>query len=102
MYGAEADVLVRRFPPADYEDPGSWAAATRRHQAELLRIQVEALRIRKYRPTGGFALDRLLDPNEQIRMRDQLAKLPAAPGAAEIAAALNEWSRQPQSRSSKP
>ena len=61
MYGAESDVLVRRFPPADYEDPGSWAAATRRHQAELLRIQVEALRIRKYRPTGGFALDRLLD-----------------------------------------
>jgi len=61
VYGAEADVLLRRFPPADYEDPGSWAAATRRHQAELLRIQVEALRIRKYRPTGGFALDRLLD-----------------------------------------
>ena len=48
------------------------------------------------------AIDRLLDPNEQIRMRDQMAKLPAATGAAEIAAALNEWSRQPQSRSSTP
>jgi hypothetical protein len=31
-----------------------------------LRIQVEALRIRKYRPTGGFALDRLLDVSPAI------------------------------------
>ena len=60
-YGAEAEVLVRRFPPADRPDRESWASATRQHQADLLRIQVEALRRRKYRPTGGFALDRLLD-----------------------------------------
>ncbi len=59
--GAEADVLLRRFPPGDRTDAAAWAEATRRHQAQLLRIQVEALRVRKYRPTGGFALDRLLD-----------------------------------------
>ena len=65
-YGAEADVLIRRFPPADHSDAGSWAAATRRHQAELLRIQIESLRRRKYLPTGGFALDRLLDGSPAI------------------------------------
>ena len=41
-------------------------------------------------------IDRLLDPSDQSRMRDRMAKLPAATGAAEIAAALDEWSRQPQ------
>ncbi|MDP6867155.1 MAG: hypothetical protein QF844_01515 [Acidimicrobiales bacterium] len=60
-YGAEADVLVRRFPPADRSGPDEWAADTRRHQDRLLRIQIEALRRRKYQPTGGFTLDRLLD-----------------------------------------
>ena len=60
-YGAEADVLVRRFPPADRSGPAEWAADTLRHQDRLLRVQIEALRRRKYRPTGGFTLDRLLD-----------------------------------------
>ena len=60
-YGAEADVLVRRFPPADRSGPTEWAADTLRHQDRLLRVQIEALRRRKYRPTGGFTLDRLLD-----------------------------------------
>ncbi len=41
------------------------------------------------------AIDRLLDPSDQARMREEMAKLPAATGAAEIAAALDEWSRQP-------
>ena len=60
-YGAEADVLVRRFPPADRSGPTEWAVDTLRHQDRLLRVQIEALRRRKYRPTGGFTLDRLLD-----------------------------------------
>jgi len=64
--GAEFDVLVRRFPPGDRSDAGAWAEATRRHQASLLRIQIEALRLRKYRPTGGFAIDRLLDGSPAI------------------------------------
>ena len=41
------------------------------------------------------AVDRLLDPAEQDRMRDQMAELPAATGAEEIAAALDGWSREP-------
>ncbi len=60
-HGAEADVLIRRFPPAGRSGPDEWAGDTRRHQDQLLRIQIEALRRRKYRPAGGFALDRLLD-----------------------------------------
>jgi len=48
------------------------------------------------------AIDRLLDPSDQSRMRDRMAKLPAATGAAEIATALDEWSGQPQWSSSTP
>jgi beta-mannosidase len=58
---ADTDVLARRFPPGHYADADAWSAATRRHQAHILRIQIETLRRRKYRPTGGFAIDRLLD-----------------------------------------
>ncbi len=60
-FGAEVDVLVRRVPPASWSGPEEWAADTRQHQDRLLRIQIEALRRRKYQPTGGFTLDRLLD-----------------------------------------
>ncbi|MDG2427455.1 MAG: hypothetical protein P8M16_03420 [Acidimicrobiales bacterium] len=65
-HGAEADVMIRRFPPGDHPGPEEWAASTREHQARLLRIQIEALRRRKYRPTGGFTLDRLLDGGAAI------------------------------------
>ncbi len=57
----EPDVLLDHFPPHDHADLDAWGAATRDHQAEVLRRQVEALRRRKYAPCGGFALDRLLD-----------------------------------------
>ena len=76
--GGEADVLLRRFPPGDRADAAVWAEATRRHQAALLRIQVEALRLRKYRPAGGFALDRLLD------------------GAPAVSGALLDYHRRPK------
>jgi len=64
--GAEADVLLRRFPPGDRADVATWAETTRSHQAVLLRIQVETLRLRKYQPTGGFTLDRLLDGSPAV------------------------------------
>jgi len=60
-FGAQAEVLARRFPPGDHPDAETWAEATRSHQAQLLRTQIELLRRLKYRPSGGFALDRLLD-----------------------------------------
>ena len=58
---SELEVLLGLFPPDEYPDLATWADATRSHQAEVLRIQIEAMRRRKYQPCGGFALDRLLD-----------------------------------------
>jgi beta-mannosidase len=86
-HGAEADVLLRRFPPADRSGPGEWAADTRRHQDRLLRIQIEALRRRKYRPTGGFALDRLLDGAPAISGSLVDHRRVAKPAFATVAAA---------------
>ncbi len=42
-------------PPADYETFDDWRLATQEYQAELLRHHVLSLRLRKYRPVGGFA-----------------------------------------------
>ncbi|MEE2768886.1 MAG: sugar-binding domain-containing protein [Actinomycetota bacterium] len=60
-FGAHAEVLARRFPPEDHPDAETWAEATRSYQTQVLRTQIELLRRLKYRPSGGFALDRLLD-----------------------------------------
>ncbi len=57
----ELEVLLGLFPPDDHPDLATWADATRLHQADVLRLQIEAMRRRKYRPCGGFALDRLFD-----------------------------------------
>ena len=55
------DILLRVFPPEMFSDFESWSAATRSHQAYLLKTQIEILRRRKYRPGGGFTFDSLLD-----------------------------------------
>jgi beta-mannosidase len=46
----------RYVPPADHPTFTSWAAATQRYQAQVVRHHVEALRRIKYRPCGGFAV----------------------------------------------
>jgi beta-mannosidase len=46
----------RYVPPADHATFASWAEATQRYQAQLVRHHVEALRRIKYRPCGGFAV----------------------------------------------
>jgi len=53
---AQVSVLDRHVPRGRYDRFEDWAAATRRHQAEVVRSTVETLRRLKYRPTGGFAL----------------------------------------------
>ncbi len=45
----------RYVPPAAFASFDEWRSATQRYQAELIRRQIEALRLIKYRPTGGFA-----------------------------------------------
>lgn len=52
--GAEADALRSIVPPTTYPDIGSWTAAMRSHQAEVLKTTIEALRVLKYHPNGGF------------------------------------------------
>ncbi len=59
---AEAAAFDRYLPRDAYPDGRSWAAATRRYQADLLRFHIETLRRLKYRPTGGFCLVALADP----------------------------------------
>ena len=44
-----------------FPDFKSWSAATRAHQAHLLKTQIEILRRRKYRPGGGFTFDSFID-----------------------------------------
>lgn len=55
VHGLRLDLLGRIADPADFETFEAWRDATQHHQAELLRRQIEALRLLKYRPTGGFA-----------------------------------------------
>jgi beta-mannosidase len=59
---AERQAFARYLPRSAYADGRSWAAATRAYQADLLRAHIETLRRLKYRPTGGFCLVALADP----------------------------------------
>ncbi len=63
---SELAVLLRRFHPLDFTHMSDWVDATQLHQAEILRLQIEILRRNKYKPCGGFAIDRLLDPRPCI------------------------------------
>ena len=47
-------VFDRRVPPSDYPTFEAWRQATQAYQARLVKEQIEALRLLKYRPTGGF------------------------------------------------
>jgi len=42
-------------PPVEYPTFERWQEATQRYQADLIRHHIHALRLLKYRPTGGFA-----------------------------------------------
>lgn len=59
---AEPAAFDRYLPRQAYPDARSWAAASRRYQADVLRFHIETLRRLKYRPTGGFCLVALADP----------------------------------------
>ena len=58
---AHTHALQRRFfaeqglDPAEFPSFDAWRSATQRHQATVIRFQVETMRRLKYRPTGGFA-----------------------------------------------
>lgn len=65
-HGLRRDLLDRIAHPDDYDSFDAWRTATQAHQAELLRRQIEALRLLKYRPSGGFAQFLLADGHPAI------------------------------------
>ncbi len=61
-YGYQREGFERAFPPTDFDSYDEWRATTQYYQAHVLKVQIEALRRLKYRPTGGFCFSRLNDP----------------------------------------
>lgn len=61
-YGYDRTTFERLFPPDDFATLEDWRETTQHYQAHLLKVQIEALRRLKYRPTGGFCLSSLADP----------------------------------------
>ena len=60
-YGYEREVFERLFPPSDFSSFEEWSDTTQQYQAHVLKVQIEALRRLKYRPTGGFCFSSLND-----------------------------------------
>lgn len=58
---AERRSFDHYLPRREHADGESWAAATRRYQADLLECHIDTLRRLKYSPTGGFCLFTLVD-----------------------------------------
>jgi beta-mannosidase len=64
--GYQRDVVERSFPPTEYDSFDKWRDALQYYQAHVLKVQIEALRRLKYRPTGGFCFSSLNDPAPAI------------------------------------
>ncbi|HEU5152594.1 MAG TPA: hypothetical protein VFU19_19045 [Iamia sp.] len=65
-HGLQRRLFERHVPPADFPTYAAWAAATREHQARVVRRQVEELRRLKYRPTGGVLVHTLADAQPAV------------------------------------
>jgi beta-mannosidase len=59
-------IFEQRVPPEEWPTFDGWRAATQEYQATVLRHHIETLRRLKYRPTGGFCLFLLADPQPAI------------------------------------
>ena len=64
--GLQFDIATTHVPLEGHETLGSWAAATRAHQADVVRQNVETLRRLKYRPNGGFCHFHLSAPDPMV------------------------------------
>ena len=65
-HGMQLEPMMRHVPPFDHATFDEWRDATQRHQAEVLRRQIETLRRLKYRPTGGFCFLALNDSGPSV------------------------------------
>lgn len=61
--GAELGSFIRYLPRDAYPNAEHWADATQAYQADVIRTQIETARRLKYRPTGGFCVVGLFDPD---------------------------------------
>ncbi len=52
--GYQRAVTERSFPPTEFDSFAEWRDTLQYYQAHVLKVQIEALRRLKYRPTGGF------------------------------------------------
>ncbi len=60
-HGYQREIVERRCPPVEFDSFEEWRDALQLHQARVLKVQIEALRRLKYRPTGGFCFSTLND-----------------------------------------
>jgi beta-mannosidase len=65
-HGLQKPFFDEHVQPAAYATFEAWQSATQRYQAELIRHHVHALRLLKYRPTGGFAQFCLADSHPAV------------------------------------
>ena len=54
------------FHPSDFDTFEEWRDTTQHYQSHVLKVQIEALRRLKYRPTGGFCFSSLNDSAPSI------------------------------------
>lgn len=59
-------IFDQRLPPSGFTTFRAWQRASQAYQADLVKLQVEALRKLKYRPGGGFAVFCLNDAQEAV------------------------------------
>lgn len=65
-HGLQADVMRRWVDPDDFATFDAYRRATQQHQADVVRLHVEQLRIRKYAPTGGFCQFQFQDSHPSV------------------------------------
>jgi beta-mannosidase len=66
QYGYQRELVESQFPPADFASFEAWTTTLQLYQSYVLRVQIEALRRLKYRPTGGFCFSALADPAPNV------------------------------------
>ncbi len=64
--GYDRDTFESMFPPQMFDSVDEWRRTTQLYQSGLLKAQIETLRRRKYRPTGGFCISSLADASPVV------------------------------------
>ncbi len=64
--GYDRETFETMFPPQMFDSLEEWRRVTQLYQSGLLKSQIETLRRRKYRPTGGFCISSFADASPSI------------------------------------